>query len=160
MYIAPGAKIFGNIRIPDNTAIGANAVVNKSFEEENTIIAGIPAKVINKIDITKLINMPGQTKITIRGRISNLYRNSEIGYIMLKPFYKVYEFAIKLIPDKAFIKWYFKRYMGYSIDIDNPQTLNEKITWLKLYDRSDLHTRVADKYTVRDYIAEKIGEEY
>jgi len=55
VYIAPGAKIFGKIRIPNNTAIGANAVVNKSFEEENTIIAGIPAKVINKIDITKLI---------------------------------------------------------------------------------------------------------
>ncbi|WP_282042555.1 serine O-acetyltransferase [Winogradskyella flava] len=55
VYIAPGAKIFGNIRIPNNTAIGANAVVNKSFEKEHTIIAGIPAKVIGSVDITKLI---------------------------------------------------------------------------------------------------------
>ncbi|MFK7833401.1 MAG: serine O-acetyltransferase [Winogradskyella sp.] len=55
VYIAPGAKIFGNIRIPNNTAIGANAVVNKSFEEENTMIAGIPAKVLGNIDIKKLI---------------------------------------------------------------------------------------------------------
>jgi serine O-acetyltransferase len=55
VYIAPGAKIFGNIKIPNNTAIGANAVVNKSFENENTIIAGIPAKVVGKIDIKKLI---------------------------------------------------------------------------------------------------------
>ena len=55
VYIAPGAKIFGNIKIPNNTAIGANAVVNKSFEKENTIIAGIPAKVLGSIDIKKLI---------------------------------------------------------------------------------------------------------
>lgn len=55
VYIAPGAKIFGNIRIPNNTAIGANSVVNKTFEKENTTIAGIPAKVIGSIDIKKLI---------------------------------------------------------------------------------------------------------
>jgi serine O-acetyltransferase len=55
VYIAPGAKIFGNIRIPNNTAIGANAVVNKSFEKENTIIAGVPAKVLGSVDIKKII---------------------------------------------------------------------------------------------------------
>jgi serine O-acetyltransferase len=55
VYIAPGAKIYGNIKIPSNTAIGANAVVNKSFEKENTIIAGVPAKVIGEVDIKKII---------------------------------------------------------------------------------------------------------
>ncbi|APY07151.1 serine acetyltransferase [Winogradskyella sp. J14-2] len=55
VYIAPGAKIFGNIKIPNNTAIGANAVVNKSFKKENTMIAGVPAKVIGDIDIKKII---------------------------------------------------------------------------------------------------------
>lgn len=55
VYIAPGAKIFGNITIPNNTAIGANAVVNKSFSKENTVIAGIPAKVIGEVDIKKII---------------------------------------------------------------------------------------------------------
>ena len=55
VYIAPGAKIFGNITIASNTAIGANAVVNKSFLEENTIIAGIPAKVIGEVDIKRII---------------------------------------------------------------------------------------------------------
>lgn len=55
VYIAPGAKIYGNISIPNNTAIGANAVVNKSFQEENTVIAGIPAKVVGTVDIKKII---------------------------------------------------------------------------------------------------------
>ncbi|MCA0152997.1 ATP-grasp fold amidoligase family protein [Winogradskyella vincentii] len=104
--------------------------------------------------------MSNLTKRTLRGRISDLYRKTTIGYYLLHPFYKIYEFGIRLMSDKFFVKWYFKRYMGYSIDLDNPQTLNEKITWLKLYDRSDLHTLVADKYTVRSHIKEKIGEEY
>ncbi|WP_179334806.1 serine O-acetyltransferase [Winogradskyella costae] len=55
IYIAPGAKIYGNIKIANNTAIGANAVVNKSFDKEHTMIAGIPARVINDIDIKKII---------------------------------------------------------------------------------------------------------
>jgi serine O-acetyltransferase len=46
-YIAPGAKIFGKIEIGPNMAIGANAVVNKSFPEGNATIGGIPAKVIS-----------------------------------------------------------------------------------------------------------------
>jgi len=55
VYIAPGAKIYGNITIPNNTAIGANAVVNKTFDKEHTAIAGVPAKVIGDVDIKKII---------------------------------------------------------------------------------------------------------
>lgn len=47
VYIAPGAKIFGDIEIADNIAIGANAVVNKSFLESGISIGGIPAKKIS-----------------------------------------------------------------------------------------------------------------
>lgn len=55
VYIAPGAKIYGNIKIPDNTAIGANAVVNKSIDVESMFIAGNPAKKIKEIDIKRII---------------------------------------------------------------------------------------------------------
>ena len=55
MYFAPGVKVFGDIQIPSNTALGANAVVNRSFNEEGTLIAGVPAKVIGKLDIKQLI---------------------------------------------------------------------------------------------------------
>jgi len=55
VYIAPGAKIYGNINIANNIAIGANAVVNKSFNEESILIAGNPAKKIKEINIKKLI---------------------------------------------------------------------------------------------------------
>ena len=45
VYIGPGAKIFGNVVIGNETAIGANAVVTKSFKEGHVVITGIPAKV-------------------------------------------------------------------------------------------------------------------
>lgn len=44
VYIGPGAKIFGKIYIADGCAIGANAVVNKSFKTPNVNIVGIPAR--------------------------------------------------------------------------------------------------------------------
>lgn len=47
VYIGPGVKIFGDIVIADDIAIGANAVVNKSFLEPGISIAGIPAKKIS-----------------------------------------------------------------------------------------------------------------
>ncbi len=47
VYIGPGTKLFGKIQIADNIAIGANAVVNKSFLEPNISIGGIPARKIS-----------------------------------------------------------------------------------------------------------------
>lgn len=57
-YIGPGTKIFGSISIANGTAIGANAVVNKSVVEPNTSVAGIPAKMIGKVDTREFI-IPG-----------------------------------------------------------------------------------------------------
>ena len=56
-------------------------------------------------------------------------------------------------------KWYKKR-TGRELNLENPQTFNEKIQWLKLYDNSPLKTKLADKYLVRDWIKQEIGEEY
>lgn len=46
VYIGPSAVIFGDIMIADNVTIGANATVNKSFFQQNIVIAGTPAKVL------------------------------------------------------------------------------------------------------------------
>ena len=46
VWIGPGARIYGNIKIGSNTVIGTNSVVNKSFKG-NCTIAGIPAKKIS-----------------------------------------------------------------------------------------------------------------
>ena len=55
--------------------------------------------------------------------------------------------------------WYREK-TGDELNLDDPQTYNEKIQWLKLYDSTPIKTRLADKYLVRDWVTEKIGEEY
>ncbi len=55
VYIGPGAKIFGDIQIADGIAIGANAVVNKSFREPNITIGGVPARKISNKGSTRLL---------------------------------------------------------------------------------------------------------
>ena len=50
VYIGPGVKIFGDIIIGNNVQIGANAVVNKSFEEDDIVLAGVPAKVVKRLN--------------------------------------------------------------------------------------------------------------
>lgn len=46
-YIGPGAKLFGPIEIGNDCVIGANSVVNKSFDEENITIGGVPARILS-----------------------------------------------------------------------------------------------------------------
>ena len=46
------------------------------------------------------------------------------------------------------------------MDLNNPKTLNEKIQWLKLYDSTPIKTFLTDKYLVKNYIKNKIGEKY
>jgi serine O-acetyltransferase len=46
VYIGPGAKLFGDLKIGNNVSIGANSVITKSFED-NVSIAGIPASIIS-----------------------------------------------------------------------------------------------------------------
>jgi TupA-like ATPgrasp len=96
----------------------------------------------------------------LRKKVSNIYRRSDFGYYVLRPFYKLYELGLKMVPDKIIIKRSFKKHIGYPLDLDNPKTLNEKINWLKLYDRNDLNTIVSDKYEVRNYVKKKIGGQY
>ena len=64
------------------------------------------------------------------------------------------------LSDEKFLRIKFKAYMGKKLDLQNPKTFNEKLQWLKLYDRRPEHTMMADKFLVRDYIADKLGEEY
>lgn len=64
------------------------------------------------------------------------------------------------LPDDVYLKivYYFR--IGKKLDLVNPITFNEKLQWLKLYDRKPIYTKLADKHAVREYISEKIGGEY
>lgn len=64
------------------------------------------------------------------------------------------------MPDDDYLKRKFKAIMGKELNLENPQTFNEKLQWLKLYDRKPEYTMMVDKYRVREYIAKTIGAEY
>ncbi len=52
----------------------------------------------------------------------------------------------------------FKEKTGYELDLKNPQSFNQKIVWKKIYDRNPLLPIVADKYQVREYLKNVLGE--
>ena len=62
--------------------------------------------------------------------------------------------------DKAYLKIAYWAHMHKKLNLENPQTFNEKLQWMKLYDRNPLYTQLVDKYAVKTIIAEKIGREY
>ncbi len=67
---------------------------------------------------------------------------------------------LKFIPDKQMIQLEYRLKIKKKLNLNPPRTFNEKLQWLKLYDRKDIYTVMADKYKVRDYIKDKIGEQY
>ena len=65
-----------------------------------------------------------------------------------------------ILSDKSFIKVTYRLRMHQKLNLDNPQSFTEKLQWLKLYDHNPLYTTLVDKYAVKDWVAEKIGEKY
>ena len=99
--------------------------------------------------------------INLRKCVKYLHHKTFLGYILIHPV-KIFLFYLKIyfLPEKLYVKNVFCKHHKYKLNLKNPRTLNEKIQWLKLFDRKPIHTLCADKYQVRDYISEKIGPKY
>jgi hypothetical protein len=63
----------------------------------------------------------------------------------------------RVMPDAVFIRRQYRMRTGRTLDLANPTGLAEKVQWLKLHDRSPLHTICADKIRARDYVAAHLG---
>ena len=74
-------------------------------------------------------------------------------YLMNKNFFK-------WIPDEKYITIKYKLEMNQKLNLKEPKTFNEKLQWLKLYDRKPEYTKMVDKYEAKKYVADIIGEEY
>lgn len=64
------------------------------------------------------------------------------------------------LPDKIFLKLAFRAEMHKKLNLSHPVSYNEKLQWLKLYDRRPEYSKMVDKYEVKQYVAELIGENY
>lgn len=66
----------------------------------------------------------------------------------------------KIFSDEFLLKCSFRQNMGYPLNLKAPKTFSEKLQWLKLYDRKAEYTTMVDKYAVKEYVSNIIGEEY
>ena len=66
----------------------------------------------------------------------------------------------KNMDDEEYLKRRFYAKFGRYPDLKDPKTYNEKLQWLKLHDFKPLYTKIADKYEVKKYVADLIGQEY
>ena len=71
----------------------------------------------------------------------------------------LYKFS-RFYSDENLLRKLYRFRMGKKLNIDNPQTFCEKLQWLKLYNRKPEYTQMVDKYAVKEYVANIIGEEY
>lgn len=78
-------------------------------------------------------------------------------YLLTSPASRGY---LDWVPDELYLKILYRLWVGKKLNLRNPTTYNEKMQWLKLNDRKEEYRKMVDKYEVRKYIAEKIGEEY
>ena len=79
---------------------------------------------------------------------------------MKKVMKKIYRKIISWLPTKLVINIETLRGYHKLCDLNNPIYFGEKIQWLKLYGNLEKYTNFADKYLVRDYITEKVGDKY
>lgn len=66
----------------------------------------------------------------------------------------------RIIPDKTYLKIKFRIKFNRKLNLKQPQTFNEKLQWLKLYDRNSEYTKMVDKYEAKKYVENIIGKEY
>lgn len=65
-----------------------------------------------------------------------------------------------VLSDKIYLQCFFYFKMGKRLDLNKPVTFNEKLQWLKLYDRNPEYTKMVNKIAVKEYVSSIIGNEY
>lgn len=67
---------------------------------------------------------------------------------------------VALLPSKMWLSYRFKKKMGYPMNWKNPKTFNQKLQWLKVYNRQPVYSTMVDKCEAKKHVAKIIGEEH
>ena len=73
---------------------------------------------------------------------------------------RLFSLAYYVMSEKQYLKFRYLVQMRHVLNLDNPKTMNEKLQWLKLYDRKPVYTQMVDKVLAKKYVAGLIGEQY
>ncbi len=89
---------------------------------------------------------------------------NKIKKVLKNPWHLVVAFSdrgwLNPLSDKMYLKLMYRARLGKKLNLENPKTFNEKLQWLKLYNRKPEFTIMVDKYEVKKYVADLIGDEY
>ena len=91
----------------------------------------------------------------MKNKIAKFIKNPGLLFIFLSD--KGY---LNWLPDSIYLRIVYFTCFRKRLNLANPQTFNEKLQWLKLYNRNPLYTTLVDKYAVKKWVADKIGQEY
>lgn len=64
------------------------------------------------------------------------------------------------MPDDEYLTRLYRAKVGRPLNLNNPQTFNEKLQWLKIHDRKPIYTVMVDKLAAKDFVAERVGQKY
>ncbi len=73
---------------------------------------------------------------------------------------RFFRYSSLFLSDRKYIEFQFKYLIGYSLNLEQPQTFNEKLNWLKFNFRKPIFTKMADKFEAKEIVRNAIGEEY
>lgn len=91
----------------------------------------------------------------------NVLRDKRHGRIKTAVFYNLINLGLfSFLSDRKFLQLAYKVLMEEPLDLQNPKTFNEKLQWLKLYDRKREYTSMVDKLRAKDYVSNILGSEY
>lgn len=65
-----------------------------------------------------------------------------------------------VVPDSIVLRWEFKKEHHKRLRLSNPQTIDEKLQWIKLHDRKPIYHTMIDKIASKQFISNKIGAGY
>ena len=71
-----------------------------------------------------------------------------------------YWHMLDCLSDTLYLKAVYWMKTGKKLNLNHPVSFNEKLQWLKIYDRKDIYTTMVDKYEVKKYVAEILGDRY
>lgn len=96
----------------------------------------------------------------LKKALAGLYRRNALTRILLSlPRILYHGYWRYGLTDEEFVQATYQKAFGTPLNLKKPQTLNQKIQWLKLYDRRPINTIVADKFAAREFIASRVGPE-
>lgn len=67
---------------------------------------------------------------------------------------------LNILTDRAYLKLRYQLKFNKPLNLKEPKTFNEKLQWIKLYDRNPIYSTMVDKLACKKIVADRIGEKY